>query len=425
MCCGILDAVEDCFKFVVAVACCLVLGGPALIIAGSVLLSQDDGRKAYNEAVKEFDPAPINAWTGTINGVPTNVVRKALNVHGASGATSVFAEAVIPVRDPSSTLPVSVNVATVAPFTRYAFFKIRKRSQYECSSTDCGRRRNCVCNAALIRFEDNCRASGGTFTHLPGPCVLGSICGECKQTLYLTQLYLVAQEISKGKYIEDTSLLSAKYDFGAFANDYQPTAPGSVTVRLYSDKDPYIALQRATKGTDKFGPKPRTVGIVLIVLGSLFLLLEIGVCVAIICYCMRRKNKPSGGPSELPVGAPATSGIPGNVPPYSYGQPAQQMETNYPYAQPPPGYSYGQPPPAQGYSYGQPPPAQGYSYGQPPPAQGYSYGQPPPTYPYGQPATAQGYTYDQPASAQGYTYGQPAPAQGYTYGQPAPAQGYK
>ncbi|RNF03526.1 surface glycoprotein, partial [Trypanosoma conorhini] len=127
MCCGILDAVEDCFKFVVAVACCLVLGGPALIIAGSVLLSQDDGRKAYNEAVKEFDPAPINAWTGTINGVPTNVVRKALNVHGASGATSVFAEAVIPVRDPSSTLPVSVNVATVAPFTRYAFFKIRKR----------------------------------------------------------------------------------------------------------------------------------------------------------------------------------------------------------------------------------------------------------------------------------------------------------
>ncbi|RNE95070.1 surface glycoprotein, partial [Trypanosoma conorhini] len=90
MCCGILDAVEDCFKFVVAVACCLALGGPALIIAGSVLLSQDDGRKAYNEAVKEFDPAPINAWTGTINGVPTNVVRKALNVHGASGATSVL-----------------------------------------------------------------------------------------------------------------------------------------------------------------------------------------------------------------------------------------------------------------------------------------------------------------------------------------------
>ncbi|ESL05179.1 hypothetical protein TRSC58_07191 [Trypanosoma rangeli SC58] len=251
----------------------------------------------------------------------------------------------------------------------------------------------------------------GVFDAYPSWCRSGHKCGQCTTAIYLSRLYLVVQEVSKGHYAEDTALQSAKYAFGAMDNDYQPTMPSEVAVRLYSNKDPYIALQRETSGTGEFGPNPRTVGIILIVLGVLFLLLEVCVATAIICYCTRRNKTTSDASPNFSADNYQTAG-------------ADEAGHNIPSQSPPPqGYTYGQPPPPQGYTYGQPPPPppQGYTYGQPPPPQGYTYGQPPPPPP-------QGYTYGQPPPPQGYTYGQPPPppSQGYTYGQPPPPppQGY-
>ncbi|PWV11318.1 Surface membrane protein [Trypanosoma cruzi] len=396
---GIVDAVADFFKSVVACACCLIIGGPALIIAGSMLLNQQDLRKAFRDAVNEFDPTPMNDWTGTINNVPITVRRESLNVQGVDGATSVFAEAVVSVSQRSSSrLQVSVNVRTVTPFIRMAPFRSIEKTSYTCSSRDCKSRLNCQCNELLNSFMNQCVASGGKFVRTPGMCELDRTCGTCERTVYLRQLYLVVREVSNGKYAEDTNLRSAMYAFGDLDNDYQPGVPSTVTVRLYSSKDPYIALQRLTKGTNDLGLNPRTVGIVLIVLGCLFLLLEIGVCTALICYWMRRKKTSSGAPPYL---APAsygisTSGASGNAAPNFYAQPAQQTGQGYTYGQAvPPGYTYGQPPQGQpippGYTYGQPP--QGYAYGQPVSPQGqhgYTYGQaPPPLYAYGQPVSPQ------------------------------------
>ncbi|PWU83117.1 Surface membrane protein [Trypanosoma cruzi] len=173
-----------------------------------------------------------------------------------------------------SHFPVSVNVRTVTPFNRMAPFNIMRKSTYSCSSSDCKDGKDCKCKRDVRSFGEKCTARGGIYNKAPTWCEAGHICGECLETLYLRQLYLVVREVSNGKYAEDTNLRSAMYAFGDLDNDYQPGVPSTVTVRLYSSKDPYIALQRLTKGTNDLGLNSRTVGIVLIVLGCLFLLLE-------------------------------------------------------------------------------------------------------------------------------------------------------
>ncbi|EKF39071.1 trans-sialidase, putative [Trypanosoma cruzi marinkellei] len=373
---GVVDAVGDFFKSVVACACCLLIGGPALIIAGSILFSQKDLRKAFSDAVKEFNPTPLNAWSGTINDVPITTRRELLNVKGVDGATSVFAEAVVPVSDKSSAeFPVSVNVSTVFFFLRKAPFISVKKLFYRCFSSECKYGKDDKCKRDCRNFEAKCIGMGGVYVFTPTSCNVGDVCAECRLIFYLRQLYIVVRAISNGKYVADTKLRSARYAFGDLDNDYQPGLPSTVTVRLYSSKDPYIALQRLTKGTNDLGMNLRIVGIVLIVLGCLFLLLEIGVCTALICYWTRPNKKSLGTPLYL---APASSGIstsggPGDAAPNPYAHLVEQTGQGYAYGQPlPPGYTYGQPLPP-GYTYGQPLPP-GYTYGQPLPP-GYEYDQ--------------------------------------------------
>ncbi|EKG06953.1 trans-sialidase, putative [Trypanosoma cruzi] len=349
---GIVDAVGDFLKSVVACACCLLIGSPALIITGSILFSQRDLRKAFSDAVKEFNPKPMNAWAGTINDVPITLRRESLNVKSVDGATSVFAEAVVSVSEaPPTELPVFVNVSTVFPFLRKAPFISVKKLFYRCFSTECKYGKDEKCKRECRNFEAKCIGMGGVFVFAPTPCNVGEICGECRLIFYLRQLYLVVREIGNEKYVEDTKLRSARYAFGDLDNEYEPGIPSTVTVRLYSSKDPYIALQRLTKGTNDLGMNPRTVGIVLIVLGCLFLLLEIGVCTALICYWMRPNKKSLGAPLYL---APAsqgtlTSGGPGDTAPNPYAHLVEQTGQGYAYGQPlPQGYDYDQEaPPAE------------------------------------------------------------------------------
>ncbi|RNC44701.1 trans-sialidase, partial [Trypanosoma cruzi] len=297
-------------------------------------------------------PNPMNAWTGTINGVPITLRRESLNVKGVDGATSVFAEAIVPVSEaPPTELPVFVNVSTVFPFLRKAPFISVKKLFYRCFSSECKYGKDEKCKRECRNFEAKCIGMGGVFVFTSTPCNVGEVCGECRLIFYLRQLYLVVREIGNEKYVEDTKLRSARYAFGDLDNDYQPGIPSTVKVRLYSSKDPYIALQRLTKGTNDLGLNPRTVGIVLIVLGCLFLMLEIGVCTALICYWTRPNKKSLGTPLYL---APASQGIltsggPGDTAPNPYAHLAEQTRQGYAYGQPlPPGYDYDQEaPPAE------------------------------------------------------------------------------
>ncbi|KAH9578391.1 hypothetical protein LSM04_006185 [Trypanosoma melophagium] len=380
MCSNIIDAVGNFLKTAVACVCFLLIGGPVLIIFGSLFLKQGDGLEEFKAAVNGFDATPIKAWTGTINGRPANVTRISLNVEGVSGATSVFTEANVPLAGGSlSALSFTMNINTVQEFTRTVSRRVKQFRAVKCSLSSCSSSsRPCNCVTIVSNFQSNCISSGGTFTPTTDTCGINNRCGTCTQHKYLSGF--------------------AIYDFGELANVYQTVEPSSVVVRLYSAKDPFIALQRLTRGTGDFGVNRRTVGIVMIVLGVLLLLLEVGACVALICYCVRRKSKPT--PSSY--GQPTTSNqaatdSPGYVAPNEYGQPPP----------PPQGYVYGQPQQPQSFGYGQPPPPvapQSYGYGQPPVApQGYGYGQPP--------VAPQGYGYGQPPVApQGYGYGQPPPA---------------
>ncbi|ORC90510.1 putative procyclic form surface glycoprotein [Trypanosoma theileri] len=400
-CCDVIATVGKYLKFVVAVVIFLFIAGAALIIVGSVFLSQKDGRKEFKAAVKNFNPTPIQAWTGTINDSTATVYHVPLNVDGMPNVISVFTEATVQLKEDSKkkkSTPLSVdlfvNISTVQNFTRSVTMMQSKSPKYTCIPEDCfPPGSECTCKAALATFENDCLSNEGEFDKGKSKCGLSDICGTCSYTKYISTVYLVATEIRPGVFSEHKSMYSAKYDFGKEAHDYTAVKPSSVAVRLYSDKDPFIALQRLTKGTGDFGVNRRTAGITMVVLGCLLLLLEIGVCVALICYCVRRKSKPANNRLGLPTtsnGAVTNSG--GYMTPSGYGQSLEQPPVYGQLAVPPPppaaaaaapqGYGYGHPlAPLQGYVYGQP---QVYFYGQPLATQGFSTTEEaPPQYSYG------------------------------------------
>ncbi|ORC90508.1 procyclic form surface glycoprotein [Trypanosoma theileri] len=342
MCCfGKRNAVGDFLKTFVPCVCLILFGGVALIIVGSFLVRPDTSKSAYKAAVNDIDPTPIQAWSGTINGEPAYYFYDVLQVPFGDYVYSYFIEADVPLEvDPPSMLSFTVNINTVQNFTRTVSRRITEERTIECSMSSCSSSSgSCSCYTAALDFQANCSASGGNFTPTSPSCGENSFCGTCAQYKYLSGLYLVASEISPGVYKEDSTLRSAIYDFGELANIYQVSEPSSVVVRLYSDKDPFIALQRLNHGVAPFGAPRRTAGIVMIVFGSVILLLEIGACVALICYCVRRNNKPTNNSFDVPT--TSNQGItdsPGYTGPTGYGQPPQQ----------PQGYGYG-PAPVQGY----------------------------------------------------------------------------
>ncbi|EAN78503.1 procyclic form surface glycoprotein [Trypanosoma brucei brucei TREU927] len=402
----LVHSVGEFFKTAVACLCCLLIGGPVLIGVGVLFLSSDDPRDNFKKAVSAFDPKPLESWTGTFSDVKATVRRQSLSVAGFGPIPSVYTEATVPVsgNTDGSQLVVKVNINTVAPFTRRSPLHATRERWFSCSSSQCsGYSRKCDCQEKHEQFRNKCYSQGGQYTTQSSKCRLGEKCGYCKQEVYLSKLYLVAASDGKGGYRESTQYQSALYSFGHLSQGYEAVPQDKVQVQLYSEGDPFIALERETMGEGEFGVPNRTMGIACIVAGSLLLLLEIAVCVCVVCFCLKRKGSSSNDTSD-----PDTPQ--GDGSPYTYGQSQPP---------PPPGYAYGQPLPQQGYLYGQPPPPQqqGYPYGQPPPPQqGHTYGQPPPP-------QQGGYTYGKPPPQQGYTYGQPPPPQGgYTYGQPPPPQ---
>ncbi|KAH8606893.1 hypothetical protein ERJ75_001448800 [Trypanosoma vivax] len=119
---------------------------------------------------------------------------------------------------------------------------------------------------------------------------------------------------------------------------YSSRRGDTIEVRLYSDKDPLVALEHLTHGRGEFGLGNRTIGIAAIVFGSLLILLEICACAVMICFCMKRKESAgqASGEDNDEMGYSPSNGCP---PPAPGGYP---------------GVTYGQPPPTQqpGFVYG-------------------------------------------------------------------------
>nr|CCC52044.1 putative procyclic form surface glycoprotein [Trypanosoma vivax Y486] len=429
----LVESIDNCFKSAVACLCFLVIGGPVLIAIGVLFLRHDDGENEFKEALKAFNPESVSHWSGFINGHNASLRRGSLNVPGYSGVPTRYVTASV-VYPPvgAKNLRVEVDIRSVERFSRSVPLAVRSEKTYSCYSSDCDKYSSskCRCTKENDKFRRKCEANGGKYSPTVTDCSLGHQCSTCTQRVYLNTVYLVAEDIGNGKFRESSRYASATHPMGS-RSGYSSRRGDTIEVRLYSDKDPLVALEHLTHGRGEFGLGNRTIGIAAIVFGSLLILLEICACAVMICFCMKRKESAgqASGEDNDEMGYSPSNGCPppapGGYPGVTYGQPPPTQQPGFVYGQPlqtqQPGYGYGQPPPPQqpGYSYGQPPlpPPQQPGYGEPPPPQqpGYSYGQPPPPQ---QP----GYSYGQPPPQQpGYSYGQPPPQQpGYGYGQPPP-----
>lgn len=420
--CALFNAASSCMRKVLGLLCCIICSGPILVIVGIVLLATPNDRadrvSRYNQAVASFNSTGISGGSGWANGgqiggaAVTAVTESVPMEAGQSGVdttgTSVYVRNTqSPHSSVSSSQVYAVN--NVATFTR-TLTKTRSFTT-SISCPDSGS----TCSSTTQSNKCS-NLYGGTYTG--SSCSSGSSCGSCSYSTFLTTYCAVASRTSAtaNSWIEATSLQSCFYPFGTSSQRYASSS-SSIEMRLMDSKDPFIALERETKGSADFGitaEQQRTTGIVLLVIG----LVIIGI-MAIVIFVVIRLIMAAAGGNDANNAAAAGGGN---------AMPAQQMQS-YPQQTQGPGYGAQ---PQQG-GYGAPPPAGGY--GAPPPAGGY--GSPPPAGGYAQQPVVQGYPVQQqayPQQAAGYPPAQPgynaqpagyAPQPGYA-AQPgyAPQPGY-
>ncbi|KEG05869.1 putative procyclic form surface glycoprotein [Trypanosoma grayi] len=350
---------------------------------GSLALKDSVARKEFKSAVKDFDPVPIEAWRGKIDDTPVTVKHEPLNIQGVKGATSVYAEAFLPLWRGEGHYDhhrawaynwesIEVMIKGIYFFKRKVPWRNASWDTYVCTLENCTTPgAHCKCTDALAAFKSNCIASGRTCDGCSDKCQVGRECGRCMHFTYLSRFYIVVEEVRPGIFKEDLYMRSAKYDFGPFSHDYQSEAPVSVAVRVYSKKDPYIALQRITQGTNDLGTKDNTAGIVMVVVGAIFLLMGIGVCITLCCYCNGGKQKPRRNSNEEFASPMRMTDVSRNNVDAGNQQLAPQAQL------------YAQTAPSQAFVYGQPIPQHGYIDLESSPQQlNYAYGQPVPLYSY-------------------------------------------
>jgi hypothetical protein len=95
------------------------------------------------------------------------------------------------------------------------------------------------------------------------------------------------------------------YPFGE--QEYSETFSASITGTVLSDKDPYVSLQRITKGSNDFGvslTQKHRVGVALVVVGIIFAIPVYGILAAVIYYfCVRAPDGPSNCPFDNASGS--------------------------------------------------------------------------------------------------------------------------
>jgi len=133
---------------------------------------------------------------------------------------------------------------------------------------------------------------------LPVACNQGAVCGVCEYPVYLSQYCIVLNtpSSSTATVAESATFKSCNYPFGPNDQTFVPTQPLAVSYRALFDTDPYVVLQRETRGSNRFDSTRvdrKPTGIALAAVGGAILLL---MCVASVtfgvwCGC-RRLHQP-------------------------------------------------------------------------------------------------------------------------------------
>jgi hypothetical protein len=302
MFCEMLSGMSGCGKCLFALLCCIFCCGPILIIIGIAVLASDNGRvedvTSYNDAVKAYASGDSKTLAHTVMFVNTlRLQRSAVaidvvgNQEGVLPAEHfVFSRSNVAIpSDDLYNLDVSLDAnETIAstltfdlPFAKTVTRQMRCTLEY-CTS-DCESSSSYRCNMEAI-----CNSVfGGVYTENDGSCNAQDTCGTCRYTGQLASACLVVHLES-----DNTVSQSAKYrscHFPFTEHDYA-AASSTVSVSVVSDKDPYIALQELTDGSDDFGlteDQQRSAGLALLISGIVITV----ICGCLMCWWMYSRNQ--------------------------------------------------------------------------------------------------------------------------------------
>eukprot|EP00758_Cryptobia_borreli_P013870 Tbor_TRINITY_DN5873_c0_g2::TRINITY_DN5873_c0_g2_i4::g.7140::m.7140 len=377
-------------KSACACLCCCICAGPILVIVGVVIIVSPNTRKddvnAYNTAVADWKSgnaeADVSGWLpGTIGNSQATKVTKPVVVDGSTDDVSdpsievPFVRSSTPFHD---TVSASYNLNNVDVFSITVTTSIPKTV-----SVSCQRNRGC----SHSEMENNCKSRYSSSKYTGSGCQHKGQCGSCEYKVYIKDICAVAsRKLSDPKrYIRDSSKESCNYPFTSTSFATTTKKHSGIELSLRTSDDPYIALQRITRGTNNFGlSKGQKMSIGFACLGVGVLLI---ICMFVFIFVVYKlimmatgKNGETQGGNHLGEEmkphqqfAPQFSNqylpLPDQQNPEAYQQyqqPYQQYQQpnlQYPQALPATTYGYdGQPQ----TGYGSPPPPQvqpGYGYG--------------------------------------------------------------
>eukprot|EP00744_Colponema_vietnamica_P004206 GILI01006318.1.p1 GENE.GILI01006318.1~~GILI01006318.1.p1 ORF type:complete len:647 (+),score=157.75 GILI01006318.1:2-1942(+) len=288
-CCYGFREAGNCVRGLCACLCCLVCGGPILLIVGIVLLVAKNDRQdhidEYNNAVDAYDPTPVNAWAvgATINGQAAAASSRTDPVEGNREDINRVGDSRVVSATVSSQSDYTYALTSVTPFT------VSNVQTSRSLTVDAKCNRNLGCS--FSQMSTYCSNEyGGSYTG-PNSCSDDTTCGTCSYSGVLSEVCAVVS--STVPYVRDTRYSSCFYPFG---NSDQIYTRSTSQVLAYARKadDPFLVLQRVTEGTNDFGiteGEQRTAGIVCLVIGIVLIVCICGVGYAAYHFIRQHQQK--------------------------------------------------------------------------------------------------------------------------------------
>ena len=265
----------------------MVLGASVLLVFGILTLFSSSDRDMetaqYNSLVALYDPDASSYWDyGSIGGAHTDYVTESVVVVGSTArvtpAKSRYARAVLPIASGGPPTNVSFALSLVKPFSRAPAF-----TKPVVTGGHCALREGVCTNGTSVV----CPVAGSVWSG-PLACNAASSCGSCTYTAYLTTYCVALQRQSSGATLweEDPGTNCFYRTDSIYANDRPPHVEFQVRQR----NDPFIALQRITRGSCSFGEEEsvRSPRSATMIAGSAAMLMLVVVCAIGVSYRLSR-----------------------------------------------------------------------------------------------------------------------------------------
>jgi hypothetical protein len=315
----------------------LVVVGPVLMITGVVVLTMENKRTT---AVREFNDDALSyslidgrILADTDMQMAGHELTKRFIDIPLSGSTEdvnpaqhyIFSRSGI-ARPVADQYTVIVNTPNLPPqFVTYAIPNRRNidrklRCDAPRCSEDCS---SSVYKCGGTRMREYCRnAFGGSYDDASGSCSTGEVCGTCSFTGTLSRACVV-MGVTENGIVRPSTQTSCYYPFDE--HEYLPSA-STATIEVMSERDPFITLERLTKGSGDFGMtkgRQRKIGIALLIAGA-----AVTVAMSAVMFAFIRRQQVVHERKTLQRRPQSIAEAP---PPPQYGEPVKRPQQPFPH----------------------------------------------------------------------------------------------